>query len=30
MRGDYNKNPLLSEEFRLMIDRRSASPTLAA
>jgi GTP cyclohydrolase I len=30
MRGDYNKNPLLSEEFRLMIDRRSASSALAA
>ena len=30
MRGDYNKNPLLSEEFRLMIGRHSASAALAA
>lgn len=30
MRGDYNKNALLTEEFRLMIDRRSASPAVAA
>lgn len=30
MRGAYNQNPLLSEEFRLMVDRRSASPALAA
>jgi GTP cyclohydrolase I len=30
MRGAYNQNPLLSQEFRLMVDRRSASPALAA
>jgi GTP cyclohydrolase I len=30
MRGAYNENPLLSEEFRLMIDRRTSSSTLAA
>lgn len=30
MRGAYNQNPLLTEEFRLMIDRRSASAGLAA
>ncbi len=30
MRGAYNQNPLLSEEFRLMIDRRSTSSALAA
>ena len=29
MRGAHNKNTLLSEEFRLMIDRRPASPALA-
>jgi hypothetical protein len=29
MRGAYNQNPLLAEEFRLMIDRRTASPALA-
>ncbi len=30
MRGAYNENPLLSQEFRLMIDRRSTSPSIAA
>jgi GTP cyclohydrolase I len=30
MRNAYNENPLLSQEFRLMIDRRSASPSIAA
>jgi len=30
MRGAYNENPLLSQEFRLMVDRRSASQALAA
>ena len=25
MRGAYNENPLLSHEFRLMIDRRAGS-----
>jgi GTP cyclohydrolase I len=29
MRGAYNQNPLLAEEFRLMIDRRTASAVLA-
>jgi len=29
MRGAYNQNPLLAEEFRLMIDRRTASAALA-
>src|SRR6266404_8059660 len=28
MRGAYNENPLLSQEFRLMIDRRSTSPSI--
>lgn len=28
MRGTSNLNPLLSQEFRLMINRRSASPAL--
>ncbi len=30
MRGAYNQNPLLSEEFRLMVDRRPASSATAA
>jgi GTP cyclohydrolase I len=30
MRGAYNENPLLSQEFRLMVDRRAASPSNAA
>ncbi len=30
MRGAYNSNPHLSEEFRLMIDRRSISSTAVA
>lgn len=29
MRGAYNKKPLLAEEFRLMINRHTASPALA-
>jgi GTP cyclohydrolase IA len=29
MRGAYNQNPLVAEEFRLMIDRRTASVALA-
>ena len=29
MRGAYNQNPLLAGEFRLMIDRRTASAALA-
>ena len=29
MRGAYNQNPLVAEEFRLMIDRRTASAALA-
>jgi len=30
MRDANNKDPHLAEEFRLMIDRPTASPTLAA
>lgn len=30
MRGAYNKNPLLSQEFRLMVDRRSTPSAVAA
>jgi GTP cyclohydrolase I len=30
MRGAYNNNPLLSQEFRLMIDRRPGASGLAA
>jgi hypothetical protein len=30
MRDASNKDPHLAEEFRLMIDRPTASPTLAA
>ena len=30
MCGAYNENPLLSQEFRLMVDRHSASPALTA
>jgi GTP cyclohydrolase I len=29
MRGAYNQKPLLAEEFRLMIDRHTASPALS-
>ncbi len=30
MRGAYNENPLLSQEFRLMVDRRPTSSAVAA
>ncbi len=30
MRGAYNENPLLSQEFRLMIDRRTSSSSAMA
>jgi len=30
MRGDYNRNPLLNEEFRLMIARRAGNAAIAA
>jgi GTP cyclohydrolase I len=30
MRGEYNQSPLVSAEFRLMIDRRNAATSVAA
>jgi GTP cyclohydrolase I len=30
MRGAYNDNPLLSQEFRLMIDRRAGSSAVGS
>jgi len=30
MRGEYNVNPLLNQEFRTMLSQRTAPPAIAA